>query len=245
MCLDKPLANQVAVVTGGSRRTGRDIALALAHGGAQVHITYHSDRTTAEQTAAELAAIQPGAQAWRCDAALDEAVVQMVHQLEATAGPIDVLVNAVGSFLVKPIDDVTPQEWRDTIEGTVTATFIMCWAVLPGMKARGYGRIINIADSGADLPLPWERVTPYMVGKTGVLLLTKSLAKQYGPFGITVNAVSPGVLENSITKPPVEQIPVRRFTPTDAIARAVLQFADPAAQDVTGANLKVGGGWHM
>ena len=121
----------------------------------------------------------------------------------------------------------------------------MCHAVLPGMRARGYGRIINIADSGADLSRPWERVTPYMVGKTGILILTKSLAQHYGPDGITVNSVSPGVMENSVTKPPVDEIPVRQFTPTSAIARAVLYFADPSAQSVTGANLKVGGGWHM
>lgn len=243
--MNKPLLNQVALVTGGSRRTGRDLALALAQAGAQVHITYHRDRETAENTAAELAAIQPGAQAWQCDAQDEAAIADTIRQLEAAAGQIDVLVNAVGSFLVKPIDEVTPSEWRETIEGTVTATFLMSRAVLPGMRARGYGRIINIADSGADLPRPWERVTPYMVGKTGVLILTKSLAQQYGPDGITVNAVSPGVLDNSITKPPLESIPVRHFTPTEAIARAVLYFADPAARDVTGANLKVGGGWHM
>jgi 3-oxoacyl-[acyl-carrier protein] reductase len=245
MCLDKPLAHQVALVTGGGRRTGRTIALALAQAGAQVHITYDRDVKAAEQTAAELRAIQPGAQAWGCKATAEAAVEPMVQQIEAVAGSIDVLVNTVGRFLDKPIDAITPQEWRDTLEGTATATFIMCRAVLPGMQERGYGRIINIADAGADLSRPWERVTPYMVGKAGVLLLTKSLAKHYGPYGITVNAVSPGILENSITKPPTEAIPVGRFTPTAAIARAVLQFADPVARDVTGANLKVGGGWHM
>lgn len=232
-------------MTGGSRRTGRDIAIALAQAGAQVHITYCRDRETAQQTAEMLAAIQPGAQAWRCDGTQDNAVTQLIRQLEDTAGKIDVLVNAVGHFLSKPIHEITPEEWRATLEGTATATFLMCRAVLPSMQTRHYGRIINIADAGADLLLPWERVTPYMIGKTGVLLLTKSLAKHYGPYGITVNAISPGILANSETKPPLTAIPTRRFTPTAAIAQAVLQFADPAAADITGANLKVGGGWHM
>jgi NAD(P)-dependent dehydrogenase (short-subunit alcohol dehydrogenase family) len=243
--LTKVLANQVALVTGGSRRTGRDIAIALAQAGAQVHITYHRDRETATRTAAELAAMQPGARAWHCEATDEHAVTATVQQLEATAGRLDVLINAVGSFLLKPINEVTPQEWRDTLEGTVTATFLMSRAVLPGMQARGYGRIINIADAGADLARPWVRVMPYMLGKAGVLMLTKSLAQQVGPDGITVNAVSPGVLENSTPQPSIEAIPVRRWTPTAAIARAVLYFADPAAGDITGANLKVGGGWHM
>lgn len=245
MGLDKLLADQVALVTGGSRRTGRDIAIALAQAGAQVHITYRRDRATAAQTAAELAAICPGAQAWQCDGTQAAAVEQLIQQLEQTAGAIHVLVNTVGHFLAKPTLEITPKEWRATLEGTATATFLMCRAVLPGMKARQYGRIINLADAGADLLLPWEQVTPYMIGKTGVLLLTKSLAKHCGPFGVTVNAVSPGILENSETKPPISMIPVGRLTPTSAIARAVVQFADPAAQDVTGANLKVGGGWHM
>ena len=208
-------------------------------------MTYYHDRHTAEQTAIDLAAIQPGAQAWQCRAHDEFAVAEMVHQLEATTGRIDVLVNAVGQFLHKPIDEVTPADWRTTLEGTVTATFLMTQAVLPGMKARRYGRVINLADAGADFIRPWEQVTPYMVGKTGVLILTKSWAKHYGPYGVTVNAVSPGVLENSITKPTMESIPVRRFTPTAAISQAVLQFADPAAKDITGANLKVSGGWHM
>lgn len=243
--LDKPLAQQVALVTGGGRRTGRALALALAKAGAQVHITYARDREAATRTVATLAAIQPGAQAWECEASAEAAVTRVVQAIETSAGRIDVLVNAVGHFLARPIDQITPEEWRQTLEGTVTATFLMCRAVLPGMVTRGYGRIINIADAGADLLQPWEQVTPYMIGKTGVLLLTKSLAKCYGPHGITVNAVSPGVLENSLVKPSLAAIPVGRFTPTAAIARAVLQFADPAAGDVTGANLKVGGGWHM
>lgn len=243
--MSKFLANQVALVTGGGRRTGRDIAIALAQAGAQVHITYRSDREAAEATAAELAALQSGSRAWQCDGTDEKAVEQTVKQLQTGAGAIDVLVNAVGRFLAKPLDEVTPDEWRATLDGTVTTTFLMGQAILPIMRSQNYGRVVNIADAGADLPGPWRTVAPYMVGKAGILMLTKSWAQHYGPYGITVNAVSPGILENSITKPSIEVIPVRRFTPTAAIARAVLQFADPAAKDVTGANLKVGGGWHM
>lgn len=241
----KSLQNQVALVTGGSRRTGKAIAIALAQAGATVHITYRRDRAAAAATAAALAARQPGAQAWCCDATQEAAVNSTVEQLIAATSGIDILVNAVGRFVAKPLADTTPDEWRGAIEGTATATFLMCRAVLPHMQPRQYGRIINIADAGADRLQPWQTVTPYMIGKAGVLLLTKSLAQQYGPDGITVNAVSPGILENSETKPPLEKIPVRRYTPTAAISRAVLYFADPAAGDITGANLKVSGGWHL
>lgn len=243
--MDKPLTGQVALVTGGSRRTGRDIALALADAGARVQITYLSDRTTAEQTAADLATRQAGARAWRCNSVDEAAVEATIAELLATVGRVDILVNAIGHFLARPIEETTPSEWRTVLEGTATATFIMCRAVLPAMKAQGYGRIINLADAGADLSGPWESVTPYMIGKAGVLTLTKSLAKHCGPFGITVNAVSPGILENSVTKPPIQKVPVGQFTPTEAIARAVLYFAAPTSAHVTGANLKVSGGWHM
>ncbi len=239
------LQGQVALVAGGSRRTGRDMALTLARAGATVHITFHQDHAAAQATASELQAITPGAAAWSCTAENEQDVDATVRAIIYQAGRIDVLVNAVGAFQVKPIDQVTVEEWRHVLECTVTATFLMCRAVLPGMAARGYGRVVNIADSGADLLLPAENDTAYMVGKTGVLILTKSLAKKYAAQGVTVNAVSPGILENSITKPALKSIPTGRYTPTRAVTDAVLFLADPKTQDITGANLKVGGGWNM
>jgi NAD(P)-dependent dehydrogenase (short-subunit alcohol dehydrogenase family) len=239
------LQNQVALVTGGSRRTGKAIAIALANAGAIVHLTYRRDHAAATATARTLAAIQAGARAWACDGTQEVEVQATVNQVVAVTPGIDILVNAVGHFVARPIEETTLSEWRGAIESTATATFLMCRAVLPHMQRRQYGRIVNIADAGADRLQPWRDVTPYMIGKAGVLLLTKSFAQQYGADGITVNAVSPGILENSETKPSLEKIPVGRYTSTEAIARAVLQFADPAAGDITGANLKVGGGWHM
>ena len=114
------------------------------------------------------------------------------------------------------------------------------------MERAGFGRVVNFADAAADLLRAVPTLTPYMVAKTGVLLLTKSLAHRYAEAGITVNAVSPGIIDNSVTKPPggVSAIPAGRYATTDDIVNAVLFLVSEESGYVTGTNLKVAGGWH-
>ncbi len=240
------LRGRVALVTGAGRRTGRALALALARQGAQVAVHYRSHPQEAAAVADEITAA--GGRAFPVQAELRDpaAIESMVNTVTARAGGPDILINNVGTFLVKNVAEVTPGEWEHSLATTVTVTFLACRAVLPGMAERGYGRIVNFADAGADHLRAAPNLTPYLIGKTGVLILTKSLAAAYARRGITVNAVSPGIIDNSVTKPPgAEQaIPAGRFATVDDVTNAVLFLLRDASSYVTGANLKVGGGWH-
>lgn len=240
------LHGRVALVTGAGRRTGRGVALALARQGAQVAVHYRSRADEAAAVAGEIAAA--GGRAFTAQAELRDpaAVEAMVESVTARAGSLDLLVNNVGTFLVKNITAVTPAEWERALATTVTVTFLACRAALPGMVERGYGRIVNFADAAADHLRAAPNLTPYLIGKTGVLILTKSLAAAYARRGITVNAVSPGIIDNSVSKPPgAEQaIPAGRYASVDDVTNAVLFLLRDASSYITGANLKVGGGWH-
>ena len=240
------LRGRVALVTGAARRTGRGLALALAAQGAVVAVHYRSQAGAAVAVVAEIAAGGGTAFAVQADLRAPDVVDAMVRAVTERAGRIDVLVNNVGTFLVRPIEQVTPAEWEESLATTATATFLTCRAVLPGMAERGWGRIVNFADAGADHLRAAPNITPYLVGKTGVLILTKSLAARYADKGVTVNAVSPGIIDNSVTKPPGGEaaIPAGRYATVADVANAVLFLLRDASSYVTGANLKVGGGWH-
>lgn len=242
----KELCGRVALVTGAARRTGRGLALALAAQGAQVAVHYRSQAAAAAAVVEEIADRGSTAFAVQAELRNPEATDAMVRSVTEWAGRIDVLVNNVGTFLLRPIDQVSPAEWEESLATTATATFLTCRAVLPGMAERGWGRVVNFADAGADHLRAAPNITPYLVGKTGVLILTKSLAARYADKGVTVNAVSPGIIENSVTKPRAGEaaIPAGRFATVTDIVNAVLFLLSDASSYITGANLKVGGGWH-
>ena len=240
------LHGRVALVTGAGRRIGRGVALALAAQGAEVAVHYRSRPEEAAAVVREIAAAGGRAFATQAELRDPAAVAALVAAVTARAGRLDILVNNVGTFLVKSIAEVTPVEWERSLATTVTVTFLTCRAALPGMVERGYGRIVNFADAGADHLRAAPNITPYLVGKTGVLILAKGLAAAYARHGVTVNAVSPGIVDNSVTKPPgaEEAIPAGRFATIDDISNAVLFLLRDASSYITGANLKVGGGWH-
>ena len=238
-----PLHGRVALVTGGARRTGRCIALALAQAGADLAIHYHQSAAEAEAVVAEVEAMGRRALAVGANLA-DAAATEAAFKAAAEhLGRLDILVNNACGILWKRLEDTSAAEWQGAVEQTLHITYHACQAVLPTMRSQGFGRIVSLIDVDADSLRAVPALTPYKIGKTGVLMLTRTLAVTEAPHGITVNGVSPGTLDNSERKPPLERIPAGRFGTAEEVARAVLFLVDPASGYITGTNIKVSGGY--
>src|SRR3989338_869418 len=238
------MIKRTAIVTGNAKRTGKAISIALAKEGYDVIVHYNTSKKEAVSTEKELRSIGSDSFCIKADISTAGGATKLVEAAIRKKGRIDVLINNVGNFLVKTIDKVTPEEWEYLLRTTATTTFNMCHYALPYMVKQNFGRIVNISDSGADLIKAWPRITPYMAGKTSVLILTKSLAEAYAKYDITVNAVSPGVLENSIVKPE-EKIPKGRDASYSDITNAILFLIRKESEYITGSNIKVSGGWNV
>ena len=230
-------------MTGAAVRTGRELALALARAGADVAVHYRSQRSAAEQTAREIEALGRRAVCVGADLTDAEAAQRAVDEAADRLGGLHILVNNVGVIVWKDLEALSPEEWKRCLDGTLNVTYFACRAALPHLRRAGWGRIVNILDADADALAPVPHATSYKIGKTGGLILTKTLAVQEAAHGITVNAVLPGTLDNSEKAVPLERIPAGRpGTPAD-VAAAVLFFAGEDAGYVTGAHLKVSGGY--
>ncbi|NBW63031.1 MAG: SDR family oxidoreductase [Synechococcaceae bacterium WB4_1_0192] len=239
----EPLQGRVALVTGGARRTGRVIARALASAGADVVIHYRHSEAEARQAVTEVEQLGRRALALQVDLADAEATEAAFAEAVEHLGRLDILVNNAAGIVWKPLAAMEVTDWHRSIEDTLHITHHACRAALPWMRRQGFGRIINLIDVDADALQAVPMVTPYKIGKTGVLVLTRTLAVSEGPFGITVNGVSPGTLDNSERKPPLERIPAGRYGSAEEVARAVLFLAEPASSYISGTNIKVSGGY--
>lgn len=238
-----PLDGKVALVTGAAKRTGRTIALALAEAGADLLIHYNASANEAGDVVAEVERRGRRALALAADLGDAAATEAAFAQAAQSLGGLHILVNNACGILWKRLDATTAAEWHWAVEQTLHITFHACQAALPVMRRQGFGRIVNLIDVDADSLRAVPGLTPYKIGKTGVLMLTRTLAVNEAPHGITVNGVSPGTLDNSERKPPLERIPAGRFGTAEEVARAVLFLADPASSYITGTNIKVSGGY--
>ena len=238
-----PLQGRVALVTGAGRRTGRCIALALAGAGADVLVHCHHSQAEAEQVVQEISSLGRRAKVVQADLGDAAATQAAFSQAAADFGRLDILVNNACGIIWKRLDDLSVAEWHAGVEQTLHITYHACRAVLPLMRQQGFGRIVNLIDVDADSHSSVPALTSYKIGKTGVLMLTRTLAVTEAPHGITVNGVSPGTLDNSERKPPLERIPAGRYGNEAEIARAVLFLVDPESAYITGTNIKVSGGY--
>jgi len=239
---------RVALVTGAARRLGAAIACHLGEAGYAVAVHYRTSREQAEQVAATLRAA--GTEAW-CVAGnltVEEEVAALFEQVAAKAGRLDVVVNNVGTYQVKPVDELTPADWRYVVDGNLTATFHCCHFALPLLRATAPGgRIINLGYASCGRIVARPRAAHYQLAKTGVLLYTQALAKALAPEGITVNCLSPGHLKNSVDLPDDldTAIPAGRpATEADLLAALDYLLSDGATY-VTGQNLEVAGGFNL
>jgi 3-oxoacyl-[acyl-carrier protein] reductase len=241
------LENKVALVTGSSRGIGKTIALKLAEAGASLVINYKSNRWAADEVVESIKKINRRVISIQCDVSNFADVEEMVKKVTKEFDRIDILVNNVGPFLYKSIYDTTIQEWHQIINSNLNSTFYCCKAVVPIMRKQKSGNIVNIGAPNAERPQGYLKNCPYAVAKTGVVVFSKSLAKEEAKNGIRVNVVNPGFIETDqyteeMKKDMPRQVPLGRLGKPEDIANAVLFLVSDEANYVTGSVLNVHGG---
>ncbi len=242
MALNPDLSNRIALVTGASRGIGRAIAIALAEVGASVAVNYRERAADALSVVTEIQAIGRRAVAVRADVSDSAAVTDMMRRITAELGPIDVLVNNAGIAVIRGIDDLTEEEFDTTIAVNLKSAFLCTKAVLPHMRAQRWGRIVNIS-SGAARGAGGVGLH-YNASKAGMEGLTRGYAARLVKDGITVNAVSPSLIETDMVRSGVAasaaRIPMGRFGTSEEVAQAVLMVTGNAY--MTGQTIQLNGG---
>lgn len=238
------LKNRVALVTGGSRGIGKAVALALAEAGTAVAVNYRERGGEAEAVADAIRKSGGRAFAFGADVSLRAAVESMVRDVEQRLGPIDILVNNAGMAAPRGLDDITEADFDRAIAVNLKSAFLCTQAVLPGMRARRWGRIVNISSIGARIGSGSVSIA-YAAAKAGLEGLTRGYALRLAPEGVTVNAVAPGLVDTEMGQPLIEagvaaRIPVGRAGTGDEIAQAVVMLAGNSY--TTGQTVAVNGG---
>ncbi|WAJ30635.1 SDR family NAD(P)-dependent oxidoreductase [Antarcticirhabdus aurantiaca] len=245
----KPLAGRVALVTGGARNIGRAIALALAEAGADVAVAARSDRTAAEAVAGEIAALGTRGLALLGDVGNEADAARLVAETAERLGRLDILVNNAAVRRETPLLETTFDDWRAVMATALDGPFLLARAAVPHLVAGGAGAIVNI---GGLTAYTGARNRAHVVAaKAGLDGLTKALAHELGTSGVTVNLVSPGLIETqrgSASSPAAPShhathstLLGRRGTPEE-VAAAVLFLCGPQARYVTGQTIHVNGG---
>lgn len=236
--------NKIALVTGSSRGIGREIALRLADDVAAVAVHYNSNSEAAEEVVREIKKKGKLSRVFRADLNKESEAIGLVGGVEAEFGRIDILVNNFGPLISKPWQEVTTPEWETMFRGDFLSALHCFKTALPGMRARKWGRIINIGYSRVEYLGAFSTITPYAVAKTALLILTRSAAVSEVKSGVTVNMVSPGLIKGGIL-PAAKNIPEESIgTPRD-VAEAVAFLASEGASRITGTNLIVAGAWKL
>ena len=239
------LRGRTALVTGASRGIGRSIAIALAREGASVVVNYRSRSADAEQVANKIRASGGEAVCEQADVSNEADVNRLVDRSLQAFRHVDILVNNAGIAQVKPLDQLTAADWDHVITVNLRSCFLVTQAVLPGMRERRWGRIINLSSVAAHVG---GVVGPhYAASKAGMLGLTHFYASALVKEGITANAISPALIETDMVtqnlNAKADRIPVGRFGTPDETAAIAVMLAKNGY--ITGQTIHVNGGWYM
>lgn len=246
------IATRVAVVSGGNRNIGRSIVLTLAKEGAKPVILYRDGAEEAKKVCAEVAALGIKAAMYQADLADSASLAPLVQKIEREQGGIDILINNAAIRPNTKISRITLEEWDLVFNTNLKAPFFLSQAVLPGMIARKWGRIINIG--GTDAYWGKVRRAHGVSAKLGLVGLTRAMALEVARFGVTINVVIPGTIDTQRPHPEwypelktgyaerLERIPMARLGDTQQVANACLFLASDLASFTTAQELFASGG---
>jgi 3-oxoacyl-[acyl-carrier protein] reductase len=240
-----PLAGRIALVTGSTRGIGRAIALALARNGADIVVHGRTASEDAASADVEIRRLGRRTTSIAADFVRPETAERLVRAAESALGPIDILVNNAAIARPIPIERVTLADWNEHVATNLTATFVATQAVLPGMRERRWGRIINVSSAAAQIG---GVIGPhYAATKAGQLGLTHGYAGLLAADGITVNAIAPALIETdmiaNVARARPDVIPVGRLGTVDDVAAVAVLLATNGY--ITGQTFNVNGGWYM
>jgi 3-oxoacyl-[acyl-carrier protein] reductase len=241
--LDFMIVQRIVLVTGASAGLGREIALALAKSAEAVAVHYRGGKKEAEETAARIRKSGIESAIFRADLSDEGEARGLVSAVERTWGRLDILVNNVGPILFKKWDRLETADWEAMFRGNLLSAYFCLAAALPGMRARRFGRIINVGFGRVEHLAASPNVLPYAAAKTSLLLLTRTAAAECRGTGVTVNMVSPGLLKEGIR--PAGAGPKSALGTFADVAAAARFLAADESRRITGTNLLVAGTWKM
>lgn len=238
--------DRVALITGASSPIGRAIAIKLTEQASRVGVHYYQQRLAALEVVKEIK--EKGGEAWAFWANLSSLTQakKLIQRVERKWGRIDILVNNFGPFLHQPWEKTTSEDWLLLFNCNVLACFELIKAVIPEMKTRKWGRIINIGFHRVGQMMAFPNILPYAAAKTSLLMLTRTAALSLIKFGITVNMVSPGLIQGGQMPEMAEESLSRVFVgQAEDVAEAVNFLASEEARAITGNNLIIAGTWKI
>ena len=233
------------LITGSAKRLGAALAKGLAADGHRIAVHFRSSGAEAEE--ARQAIVDAGGEAAVFQNPLASLAdgERLALEIIDRFGRLDTLINNAGVFNRKRFDELTQDDWDAGFASTAEATFFASRGALPHLRTSGRGRIVNIGDSMSERTGFTGSALSHYIGKVGVWMMTQTLAANEARHKITVNLVSPGVLEDSICETPLEEMPLGRYGTYEDVLRPIRFLLDDASEAVTGSHIHVGGGWNI
>lgn len=244
------MSDKVALITGGARGIGREIAYALADRGWSVAVCYRTSEKDADYTVGEIERRGAKGIHYKCDVSDPQAAEGLVKNVEREWGRIDALINCAGPYHRMSLLKESIEGWNQMFDNNLHPVFYLSRAVAEGMIERSWGRIINFGMANADRMNAQTEITAHYIAKAGVLILTRSLARLLAPHGITVNAISPGFIDSGSAPQEelqgmIKKIPAGYVGSTDDAVETALFLLSEEARYVNGTNIHLSGGWGL